>query len=130
MNCTPDPGIVRWLEDNGYNTNPEINAEGYMRLWSDFQVEETQLVNVDLLNLLLIIFRTRPGKSLSRPTAARTSSTAPSCGRATWPRATSSIGRDSRELYRVTHLLADWVMLTQFRLRITSKCDGIDLNIT
>ena len=33
-----DSGIVRWLEDNGYNTNPEINSEGYMRLWSDFQV--------------------------------------------------------------------------------------------
>ena len=45
-----DPGVVRWLEDNGYNTNPEINAEGYMRLWSDFQVEETQ---VQLLMLIL-----------------------------------------------------------------------------
>lgn len=33
-----DSGIIRWLEDNGYNTNPEINSEGYMRLWSDFQV--------------------------------------------------------------------------------------------
>ena len=55
MNCSPDPGIVRWLEDNGYNTNPEINAEGYMRLWSDFQVEETQVVNVDSSNLLQII---------------------------------------------------------------------------
>ena len=40
-----DSGIVRWLEDNGYNTNPEINSEGYMRLWSDFQV------NFDILRL-------------------------------------------------------------------------------
>ena len=34
-----DAGIVRWLEDNGYNTNPELNSEGFMRLWSDFQVD-------------------------------------------------------------------------------------------
>ena len=33
-------------------------------------------------------------------------------------------------LYRVTHLLADWVILTQFRLRIASKLDRIDFNMT
>ena len=32
--------------------------------------------------------------------------------------------------YRVILVVSDWVMLTQFRLRITSKGDGIDINIT
>ena len=34
------------------------------------------------------------------------------------------------QVYRVTHLLANWVMLTQFRPRITSKGDRIYVNIT
>ena len=33
-------------------------------------------------------------------------------------------------IYRMTHLLADWVMLPQFRLGITSVREGIDVNIT
>ena len=52
-----DPGIVRWLEDNGYNTNPEINAEGYMRLWSDFQVCK-RVLNDSARNVSLLILAT------------------------------------------------------------------------
>ena len=37
---------------------------------------------------------------------------------------------NSRTVYRVILVVSDWVMLTQFRLRITSKGDGIDINIT
>ena len=34
------------------------------------------------------------------------------------------------ETYRVSLVVSDWITLTQFRLRITSKWDGIDINIT
>ncbi len=32
-----DPGILKWLEQQGFNTHPEINPEGYFALWSLFQ---------------------------------------------------------------------------------------------
>ena len=37
---------------------------------------------------------------------------------------------EDTSIYRVILVVSDWVMLTQFRLRITSKWAGIDINLT